>query len=343
MQALKPSDPLRQEASEILGAARRISGIAAQLTEFARRQGKPASKVNIGETIFNLRSKINTAAGERVAVELTREPRADHGHGGSGAVGRSAHGSGRGRAEEYSAGTDADHHRRGRSRRSRSVYRPPLWPRAGMLASPFATTGMDWTRSRPRACSIRCSARPAIRRRRPRHWLWRAPTAWFMSGEATSPSSASPARVRRSRSICRWSNLKVRRWCVRLRMRKPRPAEAATILVVEDEAGIRELIRKILSRERYSVLEAGSAEEALTHRTRASDRSADHRRDATGNPRAGTGAPDAAGRASAEDIVHFGVYGRRKGPGGRAFPGETVYARGTTRESARGIGIAIAG
>ena len=36
-----------------------------------------------------------------------------------------------------------------------------------------------------------------------------------------------------------------------------------TILVVDDETGIRELIRKILRRERYRVLEAGSAEEAL--------------------------------------------------------------------------------
>jgi CheY-like chemotaxis protein len=36
-----------------------------------------------------------------------------------------------------------------------------------------------------------------------------------------------------------------------------------TILVVDDEAGIRGLVRKILRRERYQVLEAGSAEEAL--------------------------------------------------------------------------------
>jgi CheY-like chemotaxis protein len=35
-----------------------------------------------------------------------------------------------------------------------------------------------------------------------------------------------------------------------------------TILLVEDEAGIRALVRKILTRERYRVLEAGSAEEA---------------------------------------------------------------------------------
>jgi PAS domain S-box-containing protein len=45
----------------------------------------------------------------------------------------------------------------------------------------------------------------------------------------------------------------------------PIPAEAPpreTILLVEDEAGIRALVRKILRRERYNVLEAGSAEEA---------------------------------------------------------------------------------
>src|SRR6185312_9855264 len=74
MQALKPSDPLRQEASEILGAARRIGGIAAQLTEFARRQGKPASRVNIGDAIAKLQPKLTAAAGERVTVELMENP-----------------------------------------------------------------------------------------------------------------------------------------------------------------------------------------------------------------------------------------------------------------------------
>jgi two-component system, cell cycle sensor histidine kinase and response regulator CckA len=37
-----------------------------------------------------------------------------------------------------------------------------------------------------------------------------------------------------------------------------------TVLVVEDEPGIRGLVRKILKRERYDVIEAGSGEEALT-------------------------------------------------------------------------------
>jgi len=71
MQALKAGDPLREEAGEILGAARRIGGLAAQLTEFARRQAKPPSRVNLGDAILNLRSAISAAAGQGIAVELT--------------------------------------------------------------------------------------------------------------------------------------------------------------------------------------------------------------------------------------------------------------------------------
>jgi two-component system, cell cycle sensor histidine kinase and response regulator CckA len=43
---------------------------------------------------------------------------------------------------------------------------------------------------------------------------------------------------------------------------EPEPLKE-TILVVDDEAGIRGLMRKILRRDNYNVLEAGSAEEAL--------------------------------------------------------------------------------
>ena len=103
MQALKPSDPLRQEAGEILGAARRIGGIAAQLTEFARRQGKPASRVNIGDSILNLRSKITAAAGERVAVELTANPEPVVAMADPGQLGEVTHCGGRRRAQEHAA------------------------------------------------------------------------------------------------------------------------------------------------------------------------------------------------------------------------------------------------
>jgi CheY-like chemotaxis protein len=43
---------------------------------------------------------------------------------------------------------------------------------------------------------------------------------------------------------------------------RPADAQRETILVVDDEAGIRSLIAKILRREQYNVLEAGTATEA---------------------------------------------------------------------------------
>ena len=174
MQAMKPSDPLRQEAGEILGAARRIGGIAAQLTEFARRQGKPASKVNIGDSILILRSKISAAAGERVAVELTANPEpvvamADPGQLGEVSLPWSP---ARVRAR---LGNGRDRHRVGR----RDRHRTPVSHRLGggnTLASPFATMAMDWTRSKPPAYSIRCSEDGRSGFGPPR-WLWRAPIA----------------------------------------------------------------------------------------------------------------------------------------------------------------------
>ena len=211
MQALKPSDPLRQEAGEILGAARRIGGIAAQLTEFARRQGKPASRVNIGDSILNLRSKITAAAGERVAVELTvnREPVLAMADPGSWA--KCSPRSSPERAKEHAAGTDEDRHRVGRRDGGGTLVAHRLGRR--QVRSHHRSRRRAWIGCGAGGGRVRSGAqpRPATRPRRRQGWLWRAPIAWFMSGEATSPSRASPARVRRSRFICRWSSRKARR------------------------------------------------------------------------------------------------------------------------------------
>ena len=114
MQALKPSDPLRQEAGEILGAARRIGGIAAQLTEFARRAGqagvtRESSATRSASAVENHRSRGRARRGG-----ADGEPRAGPGHGGSGAAGRGAHRSRSPEREKHAAGTYADRHHMGR-------------------------------------------------------------------------------------------------------------------------------------------------------------------------------------------------------------------------------------
>jgi len=263
MQALKPSDPLRQEAGEILGAARRISGIAAQLTEFARRQGKPASKVNIGEAIVNLRSKITAAAGARVAVELTVNPEPVVAMADPGQLG------------EVLTAVIAGARKSTPRERTRVIIAWDVETVAERL-SPTALAAGKYARITVRDDGHGLDAEQAAGVFDP-----------VLSKTGDPVSAAAALALARAYSLVHeWggdiaftsepgqgSTFSIYLPLVEpeggpavgpVAPTEPRPTEPATILVVEDEAGIRELIRKILQRERYRVLEAGSAEEALT-------------------------------------------------------------------------------
>jgi signal transduction histidine kinase/CheY-like chemotaxis protein len=261
MQALKPSDPLRQEASEILGAARRIGGIAAQLTEFARRQGKPASRISVGDVLVNLRPKIAAAAGERLAVELTANPEPVIAMADPGQLG-----------EVISAVVAG-------ARKSTPRERTRI----------TITWDVDTVAERlsPTALAAGKYARIAVRD--DGHGLDAEQAAGVF--DPVLSKTGDPASAAAALALARAYSL-VHEWggdiafasepgqgstfTIYLPYVEPEgaavarsavPAEPrgpATILVVEDETGIRELVRKILQRERYRVLEAGSAEEALT-------------------------------------------------------------------------------
>jgi CheY-like chemotaxis protein len=261
MQALKPSDPLRQEASEILGAARRIGGIAAQLTEFARRQGKPASRISVGDVLVNLRSKITAAAGERVAVELTANPQPVVAMADPGQLG------------EVLTAVIAGARKSTPRERTRIVVSWDVETVAERLS--------------PTALAAGKYARIAVRD--DGHGLDAEQAAGVF--DPVLSKTGDPASAAAALALARAYSL-VHEWggdiafgsepgqgstfTIYLPYVEPEgaavvrpavPAEPpgpATILVVEDETGIRELIRKILLRERYRVLEAGSAEEALT-------------------------------------------------------------------------------
>jgi two-component system, cell cycle sensor histidine kinase and response regulator CckA len=268
MQALKPNDPLRQEASEILGAARRIGGIAAQLTEFARPQGKAASRINVGDTILSLRSKLTAAAGaagEHIAVELSasRTPvlaMADPGQLGevlAALVARPSRGIPRERkriAIAWDVETVAERlspaplvpgkyaritvHEEGPemdAAHAAGIFEPIL-SKTGDPAPGAASSGLALARAysivHQWGGDIAFSSEPG---------QGSTFAIYLAYVEPEKEPEGSPAKQTETQPG-----------------RKP-----ATILVVDDEIGIRELIRKILLRERYRVLEAGSAEEAL--------------------------------------------------------------------------------
>ena len=267
LQALKPNDPLRQEAGEILGAARRIGDIAGQLTEFARRQGKLASKVNIGDSILNSRSKIAAAAGEGVAVELTANPEpvlalADPGQ-----------------LEEVLTAVVAGV-RKG-------------MPRAETRIVIAWDVAMVVERLSPSALAAGKYARVIVRDdvRDDAQGLDAAQAAGMF--DPVLSKSGDPVAVAAALALPRAYSL-VHEWggdiafasepgqgsiftiylphvepegapMARPSARtEPKSGKPAAILVVDDETGIRELIRKILVRERYRVEEAASAEEAVT-------------------------------------------------------------------------------
>jgi PAS domain S-box-containing protein len=262
MQVLNPGDPLRSEAGEILGAARRIGALAAQLSEFVRPQGKPASRLNLGDAILNLRSKITAAAGTRVAVELT--------------VNRTP----------VMAMADPD--------QLGEVLSAVI---AGTRESTADRTRItiEWDveavteRLSPTALAAGNYARVTVRDD------GRGVDAVQVAGvfDPVLTKSMDPAAGQPGLALARAYSV-VHDWggdiafasqvgkgstftiylpyvepegaatvaAVRPAVRERTGGDRETILVVDDESGIRELIRKILSREGYRVLEAGSAEDA---------------------------------------------------------------------------------
>ena len=262
LQGLKAGDPLRTEATEILGAARRMGGITAQLTDFVRHQGKTAERINLGDAILNLRSKITAAAGDGVAVELTVNRTAVWAMANPDQLG------------EILAAVIAGTHDRARERTR-------------------ITIGWDVTlvaeRLSPTALAPGKYARITILDNGPGLDADHAVAVF----DPVFSKTADPAAITAGLALARAYSI-VHEWGGDIALRigsmsetgsrftiylpcpepdspvaapaprlDPSKGERQTILIVEDEKGIRDLIRKILARERYFVLEAGTAEEAL--------------------------------------------------------------------------------
>ena len=236
-----------EELEEIARAARQAAGLTRQLLAFSRRQVLHPKVLDLNEIVAGMETMLHRIIGDDVSVgdaarggPLGRRgrPRADRARDPQPRRQRPRRDAARRRAHAR----DAQRRARGRTARTSSPART--------CCSPSPTPASAWTRRSARTCSSRSS--PPSRAARARAWGSRPCSASSSRAAAASTSTASAAAAPRSRSTCR--------------RRTPAPASAGraararagggteTMLVVEDDANVRELVRLLLESNGYTVL-----------------------------------------------------------------------------------------
>jgi hypothetical protein len=261
---LREDDPMRGDVDQILTAADRISGITTQLLRFTHRQAHPALPVNLSQLLSQMEEKIAHAAGEGCAahvnagetvwaladqVQLEEIVLAMVSHDREDARERSHITIG------YEIDTIAEH-------LPGTTLAPGTYARLTIHDD-----GRGWDRANRDAVFEAFlskpgekSAGPALARAYAIVREWGGDIAFF-----SEPFRGSTFMVYLPHCATTVETpVPVAEPVVETPVPEP-PVEIVreTILLVEDEAGIRALVRKILRREQYNVLEAGSAEEAL--------------------------------------------------------------------------------
>lgn len=264
LEVLDAASPARADAMEILAAAQRISKLAGKLTELTRRPAPSLTRVYVTELLAGLEQKLVEAAGVRVRVELELrgepvwamadpEPLREilvllAGHGRDGVEDRTRLTVNCDREAlteclpsaplppgDYARITLRDDGRGVDPARVLAAFDPALHPAVadGIAMARAHAVVRQW------GGDILCASE-----------LHRGTTYTIYLPAAESDAAAAPAPAVPEE----------------IPALAPEPEvlpDRETILVVDDEAGIRGLMRKILRRERYVVIEAASAEEAL--------------------------------------------------------------------------------
>jgi two-component system, cell cycle sensor histidine kinase and response regulator CckA len=259
---LGADDPMRADVDEILTAAERISGITTQLLRFTHRQAHPASPMNVSQFLAHMEEKIAYVAG--CAAHVT--------------PGENVWGLADGAQLEEIVLALISHDREDARERSHISIGCEVdtiaehLPGATLAPGSYARLAIhDDGRGLDRAHRDAVfegflskqgeqTAGPALARAYAMVREWGGDIAFFSEPFRGStfliylPHCAAPLEVVEA--------------APEPVMEAPIPEPPVeivreTILLVEDEAGIRALVRKILRREHYDVLEAGSAEEAL--------------------------------------------------------------------------------
>jgi PAS domain S-box-containing protein len=264
--SLPEDDPMLGDVDQILAATDRISSITTQLLNYTRRQAHPAAPVNVTQLLTGLEEKIARAAGESVAVHVTSgEPvwaMADEAQ--LEEIVMALISPDREDARERSRiaiGCEVDtstEHVPGTAL-SRGTYARLLIHDDGRgleaAKRDAVFENLLWKPGEKSAAPALAHAYAVVRE-------WGGDIAFF-----SEPFRGSTFLVYLPHYIHEPKAVEAAPEAVAVPEPAPEPEAPEvvrdTILLVEDEAGIRALVRKILRRENYNVLEAGSAEEAM--------------------------------------------------------------------------------
>jgi PAS domain S-box-containing protein len=270
LQSLDDSSPMRGDLQQILGATERISGITGQLLAFTRRLANPPQRIELGPLFASMEEKLAKAAGDDVTLELAAAGEA---------VWASADPS---QLEEIllalvsSAREDAQERSRVNiawelaaiaESLSEATLKPGVY--AGIVIHDNGR-GADPAKRATIFESVLAgkdpekTAGPSLARAYAMVREWGGDIAFtsdpfrgstFMMYLPYTPPEIAAEEIEIAEEQVEAPT--VSEPVVEV------PPIRETILLVEDEAGIRALVRKILAREHYNVIAAGSGEDAL--------------------------------------------------------------------------------
>jgi two-component system, cell cycle sensor histidine kinase and response regulator CckA len=265
--ALPAGSTMRSDVQEILAATERVGGLTSQLLSFARRQGQAAGEIELESSLAKISLRLDALLGTHVGLDLhlSAEPnrvRADASqleHVLTAIVERARQGMHAG--ERIALQTS-------RVEITEDLRRPnaPLQPGAYAVISIVAPAApLD---GEAKAALFECSLPGKEPWDEVAATLSRAYGMVRQWGGDISVSNASHASLFRIFLSRVEAPAEAAAEPVVAPAEPPPPppeppAPLATILVVEDEAGIRALVRKILRRQGYQVLEAANGEDAL--------------------------------------------------------------------------------
>ncbi len=249
MSHFSSEDPRRADLQAILSAAETMAGIAGELHGFARQQAAPALAVEVGPLLESVGARIREELGASLVLKQADKPVA-----------------------ALAAATQLEAVLMSIARRLRDKTDPHMILAAREAVIPELTNRefalepgryIEIAVRGPYPCEVPAAGFETLLSGKDPHGSDMARAYAIVRQWGGTVFTGRTGHLSEVRVLLPFAPEPEHRTAVRSETLPPSAKHPGTVLVVEDEAGIRALIHKILTRAGYAVVEASSAEEAL--------------------------------------------------------------------------------